>query len=206
SATQVPQLEALEKRLAELKRPAAGAAPRPLRLSDARTWRRIGSTALSRDGQWFAYRVGPAEGDGEVIVRQPRGDKELKFPGGDGSFGQLTFSADSKWLTFTASPRRRPAESGPPAPGPGRTTSQGAPQLVLVSLPGGDKVEFEGVRRAVFSGESATHLALHRAPPRPETPTTATTPTPAVPTGPAAAAAERPRGSDLILRELATGN
>src|SRR5262249_193801 len=56
------QLAALEKPLAELKKPAAGAAPRPLRLSDARTWRRIGSTALSRDGQWFAYRVGPAEG------------------------------------------------------------------------------------------------------------------------------------------------
>src|SRR5262249_50789219 len=74
----------------------------------------------------------------------------------------------------------------------------GASKVVLVRVDSGEKTEFEGVRRFAFSGEAATHLALHK------------TPAP-VATGPAVGppapdAPARSAGADLVLPELATGN
>src|SRR5262245_14498550 len=63
------QIAELQKKLAELK--AAPVTPRPISMDDIPTWRSAGSGELSNDGQWFACRIGPAEG-GEVIVRQTR--------------------------------------------------------------------------------------------------------------------------------------
>jgi hypothetical protein len=96
------------KRLAEPK--AAGVKPRPIGMDNIPTWCSARGGELSKDGQWFACRIGPAEGDGEMIVRQTRGDKEYRFPiggapggrgpgGSEGSgFGRsVTFSDDSKW-------------------------------------------------------------------------------------------------------------
>ena len=51
--------------------PFRAAAPdqRPIGLADIMAWRSIGVTAPSEDGEWFAYRIGPVEGDGEVSNR-----------------------------------------------------------------------------------------------------------------------------------------
>jgi dienelactone hydrolase len=177
------QLEELKKKLAELKKPVPTTTQTALQLRDVLTWKRIRGVALSRDGQWFAYRAGPDMGNNEVIVRQTKGDKEFKFSAGGPGFGQLTFSADSKWLAFTLSPsgpgRRgpRPAAAAPPIPTP---PAKG--KVALVNLATGTKEELEGARRFVFSGGS-DFLALHR--------------TPAQEGGTG--------GADLILRELATG-
>ncbi len=198
------QLADLKSRLADLKKPEGGtpAAPRPLRLADAQTWQRLGNTALSRDGQWFASRVGPSEGEGEVIVRQTQGTKEYKFPGGEGSFGQLSFSDDGKWLVFGVAPAsRRPGAT----PTPGQPPRPQAPsKTVLLNLASGDKVEFEGVRRTAFAGEAPNVLALHRSP----APSAGASPTPTPSPFPGATppAQERSSGTDLILRDLATGN
>ena len=43
-------------------------AKRPIELEDIVAWKSIGPTALSNDGQWFAYRVGPSEGDAQDKV------------------------------------------------------------------------------------------------------------------------------------------
>lgn len=201
------QLADLRAKLAELKKPnGTSSALRPLQLSDALSWKRIGNTALSRNGQWFAYRVGPAEGEGQVIVRQTQGDKEHKFPGGEGSFGSLAFSDDSKWLTFSTAPgtRRGGRAGGAPQAAP---TPPPQAKTVLVNLATGEKTEFEGVRRAVFNGEASTTFAMHRSPPTPagaSSPPLAPAPTPSIP-GLTPPAPERAGGSDLILRDLATG-
>ena len=70
--------------VAPLFGPAASmqrAAKRPLEVEDVIAWKAVGSTVLSNDGQWFAYRLAPQEGDGEVVVKRVRGDsKEQRFP------------------------------------------------------------------------------------------------------------------------------
>jgi dipeptidyl aminopeptidase/acylaminoacyl peptidase len=175
------QIADLTKQLAELKKGNSSTAPRPLTLADTATWRGIGAATLSPDGRWLGYRVGPAEGDHEVVLRATNGDRETKWAAGPG-LGTLAFSHDSKWFAFTVSPPKRPdGDKGP--------RSADLSKVVLINAATGDKTEFENVRRFAFSGDASTHLALHRAVEAPAGPSPASSPT----------------GTDLLLHELATG-
>jgi hypothetical protein len=42
-------------------------AQKPIQLADILAWKRIQTPAVSNNGEWFAYRLGPAEGDAEVV-------------------------------------------------------------------------------------------------------------------------------------------
>src|SRR6516164_5239085 len=57
------QVADLQKKLDELKRTGTVKKRRPIVLADILAWKGIHGTALSPDGQWFAYRIGPAEGN-----------------------------------------------------------------------------------------------------------------------------------------------
>lgn len=194
------QIADLEKKLAELqkkldelkKNEAVPTAKKPLTIKDADIWRSIRAAVISSDGKWFAHRVAPAEGDGEVILRNVADGKETKYPAG-GGFGQLQFSFDSKWLAFSITPYVKPG--GPP--GQPKPKSK----LVLINMQNLEKTELEGVSSCEFSSEGATHIAYRKggdapAPPTPAGPPGATPPAPPSTT---------PAGSDLILRNLATG-
>jgi dipeptidyl aminopeptidase/acylaminoacyl peptidase len=162
--------------------PAAPAAPRPIGLLDIIAWKSIGSTVLSPDGQWFGYRLSPAEGDGEVIIRPTKGAKEYKFPAGELRFGMIAFSDDSKFAAFMTSPTAKEAKAAR------RTRQTTYTKAHVLNLATGDKVEYDKIRSFAFSGENPAWLALQKAAPESQ-------------------ARERDKwsGSDLILRELATG-
>jgi hypothetical protein len=202
------------------------AAKRAIELEDIIAWRTIGATALSHDGQWFAYRIAPGEGDAQVVVRGTQaGGKEWKFDIGDPQAGApaagapgggppagaptsaVSFSNDSKYLAFTSYPSKREAE---------RLRRQRRPVqsgVTVVNLANGEKRDYPKIRRFAFSGDAATWIALQRHP--------AQAPGGAGGGGAAAAGggrggagaaaggetpSDRPRGTDLILRELSTGN
>jgi dienelactone hydrolase len=157
--------------------------PQPLKMADILAWKSIRGAAVSNDGQWFAYRLAPAEGDGEVILRQTRGDKEVRFPAGQlkgFGFGDVAFSDDSKWLAFTVHPTAKEAKQQ------GEKKATG--KVALVNVASGEKTEFEKVRRHAFSGEASNWIALHKTPPEAQL-----------------SGSEKWSGSDLLLRELATG-
>lgn len=189
----------LEKKLAELQKQLADAkkntatpgAKKALTIKDADTWRSIRTAVLSNDGKWFAHRVSPAEGDGEVVLRTIADGKETKYPSGGGS-GQLQFSFDSKWLAFSITPYVKPG--GPPGmPKP-------KSKLVLINTATAEKTELEGVSSCEFAGEGATHIVYRK---NSEAPAAAT---PTILPGivPATSAAGH-TGTDLVLRQLATG-
>jgi dipeptidyl aminopeptidase/acylaminoacyl peptidase len=204
-------------RMEQAAQPAA--AKRSVDIEDIVAWKTVSTTAISRNGEWFAYRVAPLEGDAELTVRNVATGKETKFPlgevgapagGGAGAAvfaggATLQFSDDSKWIAFTTSPARAEAQ---------RLRRQRRPiqsSVTVVNLATGDKKEYPNVRRFAFSGEGATHIALHRAPAQPAGGAGAA-PAPAAPgggraggPGGGAAADSRPRGTDLIIRELAGG-
>jgi dienelactone hydrolase len=195
------QLADLQKQLDELKGSGGSTARRPIAMADVFAWRSLHGSALSPDGKWFAYRTGPTKGEGDVIVRQTKGDKEYKFAAGETSVvgGPLTFSHDSKWLAFTISSPR-------PAAGTTAPKQPGGTKVDLVNLASGAKVEFEGVRRFSFSGEAATYLALHQA-----LVSSVAVVTPAPGPGPrpgplGAVVPQRSGGANLVLHELASGN
>ena len=186
-------------------------------------WKSLGSPVLSNDGQWFGYRLAPQEGDAEILVKAVRGDKTLRFPIGEVPAGgarrrprrrgrrrdspRFAFSDDGKWAAFTNYPTRVAAQ---------RLKRQRRPiqsSVTVVNLASGEKKEYPKIRRFAFSGESASWVALHRYGPD----------APGGGAGGGAGAAggggrgaaggragggdasERPRGTDLILRDLAKG-
>lgn len=188
---------------------AAAKAPRPLEFKDALGWKRVSSPTISNDGQWFAHKLVPGEGDSEVVLRRNSDGKEWRFPvgesqgfgGGPGgafsAFSDVAFSDDGKWFAFTVSPTFRDGK---------RLRRERRPlqnKLTLIELATEKKVEIEKVRRFAFSGENSAWIALHKY----------GADTPAMPPAAAAGAAlggatppERATGSDLILHELSTGN
>lgn len=181
------QLVDLKKKLDDLKKSDAPAPKqKPVTVADVAKWRSFRGTAISNNGEWFAMRIGPAEGEGDVIVKSTKTDKEYKFPGGEG-FGALTFSFDNKWFAFSVGAGGPRGPGGPPAPkGP---PTGGAPpatkaKVVLVELATGNKTEFDGIASVNFSGEAATHIVLRKAPVEGST----------------------SAGTDLLIRELSSGN
>ena len=151
----------------------AQAVKKSVELDDIIAWKSIGTTALSNNGEWFAYRVAPQEGDAELIVRNVASGKETKFnlgevgaPGGGGGRGGggpeggggagLSFSDDSKWIAFNTNPARAEAQ---------RLRRQRRPvegSVSVVNLATGDKKDYPRIRRFAFSGDASTHVALHR--------------------------------------------
>ena len=146
---------------------------RAIELEDIIKWKSLGSPAVSNDGQWFACRFGPVEGDAQVVVRSTQSDKEMKFdigePGTGGAGGRgggaafaegatLGFSDDSKYFAFKTYPtqaearrlrrQRRPLQNG----------------VTIVNLATEEKHSIPKIRGFAFSGEAAGWIALARYP------------------------------------------
>ena len=133
------------------------AAPKPIEtIKDIMACKSISLSALSKDGHWFAYRLAPAEGDGEVIIRDLRSDKEYKFPAGEGRGGSILFNDSGKWAAFTAFPTAKEAKSL------NKQKKRVYNSMALVDLSNGEKTDFEKVRSFAFSGENPAWLAIHK--------------------------------------------
>jgi len=156
--------------------------PRPIGLLDILAWRSISAITVSPDGKWIGCRIAPQEGDGEVLFRETPGTKEHKFPAGAGRMGQVAVSEDGKFGAFLAPPDFQEAKKLR------KERKRLYNKAVVVDLATGEKAEYEKIRAFAFSGENPGWIALHKAAPEGQ---------------------ERERekwsGSDLLLRELATG-
>src|SRR5215813_9065281 len=146
---------------------------RPIELADIMAWKGISATALSENGEWFGYRIGPTEGDSDVVIRQTKGDKGYKFSIGEVPappvlFGPpdpstlpvagpaVAFSSDGKFAAFTMYPSRSEAA---------QLKKQRKPlhnRVGIVILASGEKIEVAKVRRFAFSGEAGGWIALHK--------------------------------------------
>lgn len=175
-------------------------AKRPMALGDILSFRAMTTTALSPNGQWFAYRVAPLQGDSEVVVRSTTGAQEYTFPVGEGG-GPMTFSDDSQWMALSVSLTRDEAAAARRARRPVQNSA------LIVNLATGDKVSIPKIRRFAFAGEMGGWIALHRygADAAPGGAAPAGGRAGGAPAGGAAPRDTRPRGTDLILRELKTG-
>jgi len=166
--------------------------PRPLEdIQDILAWKSLRSSSISNDGQWFAYRLSPQEGDGEVIIRKTDEKKEYKYPAGEvsGFSRDILFSEDSKWVAFTIYPKREEAKKQK------KQKKKAYNKAALLNLASGEKWEFEKINRFAFSGEDSSWIALHKYPPE----------TKGISPG-NDKEKDKWRGSDLIFHELATGN
>ena len=188
-------------------------ASRPMVLADILAWKSIGSPVVSNDGRWFAYRLSPIEGDGEIVIRATDGNKEMRFPAGevppppdDVAVGpppapprMVSFADDSHWAAYTIYPSAKDAR---------QLRRQNRPvqnKVGVVNLDTGQKVELDRVKRFAFAGERAGWIALHRYGPADGPPAPGAGAAGPAPGGAAGRPTDRPKGSDLILRELKSG-
>ena len=179
-------------------------APHAMQLADILAWKRIQTPVVSNDGGWFAYKLAPNEGNAEVVIRNIKDAKDMRFPIGElprpaSGFGpppaaaprDLAISDDSKFAAFLVYPTEREARALRKQHKPVQSN------LMLVELATGKKKEIDKIRRFAFSGERSTAIAMLRYAP--------------TPAGPPAAAQDdtkkddRPTGADLIVEELGTG-
>jgi acetyl esterase/lipase/uncharacterized protein (DUF2147 family) len=207
AATQAPT-KAASPATSQATPPAATKAAtsaKAMELADILAWKSINLTVMSPDGKWFAYRLSPLDGDSEVVVRDTRGDKEYRFPVGDarGAAGSLAISEDSKWVAFSVAPTKKEAA---------QLKKQRKPlqnKVTILNLLDGSETKIDKIQRFALSGERANWIALKKyGADTPGGAGAAGPPAGTPPGGPAAAAStadDRPKGTDLILRELSTG-
>lgn len=185
-------------------------APRAIEMKDALAWKRTAAPAVSNDGQYFAYKLTPNEGDSELVVRRLKDGKEWRFPLGEAPLmagfafadnnaaRDVAFSDDNRWLAFTVYPNFKDAK---------RLKKERKPlhnKVTLLELTTEKKTEFEKVRRFAFNGAHGGWLALHKYGAEPSG--AGPTPPPSATSGSSTPAPERPTGADLIIYELAAGN
>jgi acetyl esterase/lipase len=214
--------------------PAAAMTPdgkRVLTLADYGPWKRITTTALSDDGKWMAYTLTPNDGDETLVIKNLDGAAVYTIPiglpaaagrgggrGGAGGGASVQFSDDSRWIAYYVNPpspppgRGRGTAAGPgggagPTGGPGGGRSggrTGAPaagggasgsapvrHLELFDLLIGGKVDVPNAGAFQFS-KGSQWIAIKMN---------------AVNAASASdAASANGRGTDLLLRRLATGS
>ena len=162
---------------------AAVVEQRPIELADIMAWRFINAQALSDDGMWFGYHIGPAEGDGDVVFRQTRAETQITFPVGEVGLARPpapVFSRDGKFAAFAVYPTRTEAAE---------LKRQRKPlqnRVGIANLETGAKVEVPRVRRFAIAPGSGGWIAMHKY-------------------APDATAGLALHGTDMLLRELATG-
>src|SRR6218665_590380 len=159
----------------------------PLSWKDVASWKSIpafGGTQLSSDGAWFAYVLNPNEGDAEIVIRKTSDTTQIKYPIGSGTFFSMNFSDDAKWFAFKVYPKDKDKKAaakpgGKPIPD----------KVFLINLSNKKKTEFERVKSFAFNGEKSSVLALQLT----------------AASAPSSPNADGPKGSDLLLYDLASG-
>lgn len=155
-----------------------------IEIKDIVKWKGIRGPVISKNGEWFSYLVAPSEGDGEIIIKNTKGEKEYKFAAGDAgnSYAGARFSEDSKWAAFTTNPKFSETKSLKKQK---KTIYAG---VTIINLINGEKREYEKVRSFRFSNENPGWIVMSKYPPEGQTP-----------------GKDKPTGGDIILRELSTG-
>ncbi|MFZ6801126.1 S9 family peptidase [Undibacterium sp. Di24W] len=167
--------------------------PRAVEIADMAAWKGISAAAISANGQWGAWRISESEGDANVVVKSLNGKEEYSFPAGQGA-GSLEFSDDGLWLAFTAHMNKKEQDAAKKAKKPVQT------KVTLVDLKTGKATTVDKVRKFAFANQRGGWIAMHKAMADSAAPAA---PAPAVPGVPPVPA--KPKGSDLLLKNLKTG-
>ncbi len=192
---------------------AAAEPRRPFGIADYDGWRSIEGETLSRDGRWLAYSFMPLEGDGDLVLRELATGRELRFPVGALPPPPLTASEENP---ERPSPRREvtialtsdasfaiatafPAQADTLAAKRAKKKADELPKegLVIVDLGTGTAVRIADVKSFQVPAKGGSWLAYLKEP------STEKKDDAAKPTSPKTK--EKKYGSQLVLRDLATG-
>lgn len=151
-----------------------------LTFADEGIIRTAAQPVLSPDGNYVAFTIAPADGDGEAIIRQIASGKEYKFPRGSG-IGAPRFTPDGKRVLLPLTPTK--AETDKAKADKVKAEDMPQPVLAIVDLATGTVVEkFPQSGNFTLGGEGAGFI-IYRKPTRGAGTDTGKTEIPAGPMG-----------------------
>lgn len=115
-----------------------------LQLEDYGKWKRIVSTRISANGEWFAYGHRPNGGDDTLFVKKTSSktsENDYKIP----FAGSPAFSNDSKWVVYLISPSKKAAKKLKKSKKKAFKTAE------LRNLATGDSIRFKRAKSMEFS-------------------------------------------------------
>jgi len=209
-------------------------AKRPITHHDYDSWRSITASQISRDGKFIAYAYMPQDGDGEIVVRNiatgvdwhaPRGYRPPAPPPDDPSINiaefqaeqnrlvRPVFTADSRFVVFTTEPTK--AEVNKAKKEKKKPEDMPKNGLSIMDLSNGTVTRVERVKSFRVPEDGTGFIAYLMEPAKPEvkpsaspdpqaSPTPESSPAPTTPRG--RSAKKKEYGSELVLRNTATGN
>ncbi len=146
---------------------------RALTHRDYDSWRAIASPSLSRNGEWLAYSYMPQDGDGDLIVKNLKTGKELKFGVGTlppppipepGSTEEppprgirVQFTFDNQWLVATTYPFKADTEKARKE----KKKAEEMPKtgLLIVKLSTGEATRVDRVKSVQVPSKGGTWVA-----------------------------------------------
>ncbi len=197
----------------------AAAEKKPLTYDAYNAWRSIQSNQIARDGAWLVYALVPQDGDGELVVRNLKTDKEFRSPRGQAP----VLTADGKYVVFTIMPVKADVDKA--KKDKKKPEEQPKNGLGIMSLATGEVTTVERVKSFKVAEDSGAFVAYQLEPPlkKDDKPAAdaakkeeakapeAKAPEAKPAEGKPAAEAKKPKekkkdpGNDLVIRELATG-
>ena len=194
---------------------AAPAGPKkPLSYGAYDGWRTIQGAALSRDGQWLVYALVPQDGDGELVVRNLKTDKEFRAARGR----QPVISVDGRFVVFTVAPVKADVDKA--KKDKKKPEEQPKSALGVMDLATGQVTTVERVKSFKVPEESGAFVAYLLEPPlkKPDEKKDEAKKEEAKPEAKPEPGKEAPKpdepkkeekkkepGTDLVVRDLATG-
>ncbi|MBM3294171.1 MAG: hypothetical protein FJY82_06550, partial [Candidatus Aminicenantes bacterium] len=189
------------------------AAKKPLSYDAFDAWRSIQATQLSRDGNWLVYVLQPQDGDGELVARNLKTDKEFRAARGQSP----VLTVDGKFVVFTIAPPKADVDKAKKD----KKKPEEMPKnsLGVMNLATGEVTTAEGVKNFKVPEESGGFVAYLLEPPLKKEPEKKEEAKPEPEKKEPEKKAEpekkdeakKPKekkkdpGTDLVVRELATG-
>ncbi len=128
-------------------------AKEPLSYDAYNGWRSIQAPQLSRDGLWLAYVLQPQDGDSEIVVRNLKTGAELRSARGK----DLWLTVDGKFAVFTIAPPK--AETDKAKKEKKKTEDQPKGGLGIMDLATGTVTSIERVKSFKVPEESSAFVA-----------------------------------------------
>ncbi len=122
-------------------------------------WRSIQGTQVSRDGTWLAYALVAQDGDGELVVRNLRTDKEYRAARGNAP----VITVDGKFVVFSIAPIK--AEVDKAKKEKKKPEEQPKNALGIMNLDNGEVATVERVKSFKVPEESGAFVAYLLEPP-----------------------------------------
>ena len=175
-------------------------AKKPLTPDVYDSWRSIRGTAVARDGVWLVYALVPQDGDGELVARNLRSGTEHRAPRGK----DPVITPDGKFVVFAVAPLRVDTDKAKKD----KKKPEEMPKagFGVMDLATGAVKTFDRVKSFKIAEDGGAHVAWLAEPPdkKPDEKKDGEKPEEKA-EGKKKKEKKKEPGTDLVLRELATG-